>query len=484
MSTKIIILLAALSLAAEAWAWNLNGNNQADFWLSQPGYSLSYREVLDLNLKGRLTNDLGIAGGIRYQQDEEVWADTATFRGLSKKYLLLQSDQVSLWLGNYYAVLGRGLILNCVNDDRVRLDRDLDGGYLKTGYRDWLEIKGLTGRVQENTARINASTYLGGQAMVSPWETVDIGGIYLRANSSDRTSDVNYNKPAEESFGGALGLRLWEVEYYGEYARRHTYGMLDPALGWIGTDDQGGKGFYSSIGWTTDGIGLVLDIKDYRNMNSLVNAPPACNRDGRLLNSAADEQGLQVDFTVSPWEFIEMHGNYSRAETDNSGSNWEDTYFEGRWEMSPKWVIRAEARARTEDSLETEIIRRKYKGGGAECKWLYRDQKALTVRVDADKFNNLYIYGPLRYNEIRTGLSWVPFGFIIIYAEMEVSDQRLPEYENQSRWGRAGAVINLGPDQKLEVSAGQNKGGLVCSGGYCRYEPPFKGFKTTWIWSF
>jgi hypothetical protein len=484
MRTKIIILLAAWSLAAEAWAWSLNGNNQADFWLSQPGYSLSYREVLDINLKGRLTNDLGIAGGIRYQQDEEVWADTATFRGISKKYLLLQSDQMSLKLGNYYAVLGRGLILNCVNDERVKLDRDIDGGYLKTGYGDWLEIKGLTGRAQENTARINASTYLGGQAMVSPWETVDIGGIYLRANSSDRTSDVNYNKPTEESFGGALGLRLWGVDYYGEYARRHTYGMLDPALGWIGTDDQGGKGFYSSIGWAADGIGAVLDIKDYRNMNSLVNAPPACNREGRLLNSAADEHGLQVDVTVSPWEFMEMHGNYSLAEADDRGSLWEDAYLDIRWELNGRWTVSAEARARIEDSLETEVIRRKYKGGGVEGKWRYGDRRALILRLDADKFNNLYIQGPLRYNEIRTGLSWVPSGFVNLYAEMEISDQRLPEYENQSRWGRAGAVINLGPGQKLEVSAGQNKGGLVCSGGYCRYEPPFKGFKTTWIWNF
>ena len=134
--------------------------------------------------------------------------------------------------------------------------------------------------------------------------------------------------------------------------------------------------------------------------------------------------------------------------------------------------------------METEVVRRKYKGGGVECKWLYDNQKALTLRVDGDKYNNLYVSGPLQFNEIRTELSWVPFGFINLYGQMEVSDKRLPEYENQQRWGRAGATINIGQAQKLDMSIGQNKGGLVCSGGYCRYEPPFKGFKAVWLWGF
>ena len=345
MKKIVFIIMAVVLIVPNLYAWNFAGSNQTEMWI-QPGYSLSYKEILDMNLKGTIDNGLEIKAGLRYLQDDEIWNDSTVFKGISKKFLELQKDGMKLRLGNYYAALGRGIILNCVNDNLVKLDRELEGGLFNGGYNELLEIKALAGQVFENTSRIDSRSYYGGEIKLTPLGILDIGGAYLRANASDRPKDINYNKPAEESFGGNIGLRISALEIYSEYDVRHTYGMLDPTLGWIGADDVKGKGFYSSIGWAVSGIGVVVDYKDYKNMNSLINAPPTCNRDGRLLNQAADEQGVQVDFTISPWESIEMHGNYSTAETDNSGSNWEDTYFDGRWEISAKWVIRAEARAR------------------------------------------------------------------------------------------------------------------------------------------
>jgi hypothetical protein len=484
MKRLVFIIAFVLSAIADVHAWNIAGSNQAEIWISQPGYSLSYKEMLDLNLKGSLDNGIDIKAGIRYQQDEEVWNDSTISKGVSKKFIDLQKDGIKLRLGNYYTALGRGLIINCVNDNQVKLDREIEGGLFGGNYGEMLEMRVLAGQVFENAVRIDSSSYYGGETRLFLWDKLDIGGTYLRANASGRPKDINFNKPAEESFGGNIGARIASLELYGEYVMRHTYGMFDPTLGWIGAEDVDGKGFYSSIGWAASGIGVVVDYKDYRDMDSKVNAPPTCNREGRLLNQGADEQGLQIDITVSPLEYLELHGNYSAAEADNYGAGWEDTYFESEWEISPRWTLIAEARARTEDSLEAEVLRRKYKGGGLEAKWLYADQKALSLKIDGNKYNNLYISGPLKYNEIHAEFSLVPFGFINFYGQVEVSDKRLPEYENQKSWGRGGAAINVGQDHKLDVSFGQNKGGLVCSGGYCRYEPPFKGFKAVWLWSF
>jgi len=484
MMKKILIATALFALCGQAGAWDFKGNNRADFWLSQPGYSLAYKEVLDLSLRGSLKNDIGLSAGIRYTQDEELWNDTTTYRGVSKKFVEISRGDLSLQLGNYYASLGRGLILNCLNDERVKLDRDMEGGCLKTSYGGLLEGKGVIGRAFENTTPLNGGTLLGGQVVFNPWEIVDIGGIYLRTNASDRTDDVNYNKPAQESFGGTLGWRLSDFEYYGEYAQRHTYGILDPTLGWVGIEDEAGKGFYSSLSWAVSGIGMTLDYKDYKGMNSPVNAPPPCNREGRLLNQGYDEQGYQFDIMASPIERIEVHFNYSKADADLNGAGWEDTFAESRWQLSRRWSMQAEARARTEDSLESEVIVRKYKGAGAGVKWVYGERRSLELKLDGDRFRNRYLSGPLEFSELRAQASWRPAGWISLYGGIEYSDKRQPEYDNQERWGRAGAVIEIGKDQKVEISAGQDKGGLVCSGGFCRYEPPFRGIKTSWAWVF
>ncbi len=64
------------------------------------------------------------------------------------------------------------------------------------------------------------------------------------------------------------------------------------------------------------------------------------------------------------------------------------------------------------------------------------NQKALT-RVDGDKFNNLYVS--------RENFDTKPINLCTVgsstFTEMEVSDKRLPEYENQQRWGRAGTPL-------------------------------------------
>ena len=56
---KILFVIMTVSLfGLNAQAWNLSGSNQAEMWISQPGYSLSYKEMLDINLKGDINNGL------------------------------------------------------------------------------------------------------------------------------------------------------------------------------------------------------------------------------------------------------------------------------------------------------------------------------------------------------------------------------------------------------------------------------------------
>lgn len=485
MRKVLIYLVMAAVLASGSSALDLSGNNNAGFWLSQPGYALAYREAIDLTAKGKLERGYRLTLGLRYLQDQEIWDDSTTSDGISKRYLELENGTVDLRVGNYYATLGRGLVLNCIEDRRIKIDRELDGGYLRLDAGKGVQLKGIAGKAFENSVRLDNRSYAGGEIRYEPLDLANLGGLYLRANASGDPGDPNYNSLAEESYGGYAGMVLGSADLYGEYIQRHTYGMQDPTLGWIGTDDAAGKGFYASGSWTSSGFGLFLDYKDYKALNGSVNAPPACNRDGRLLNMGADEQGGQADVTLSLIPSLELNGNYSRAWSDKGGAKWDDLFFQGKWSYDQSWTLLGEGRFRIEDSLETEVVRRKYHGAGIGIKWTSKENRqALDGRLDVDEYANIYFTGPLWFRVTRVELTWVVWRNASLYFGWEYSDHRLPEYDNQQKWGRAGLTLNLGQDQKLDISAGQYKGGLVCSGGFCRYEPPFKGIKTSWLWSF
>lgn len=482
---RIVLTTVAMSaLATAAGAWTVKGSSRADLWLSQPGYALAYREVLDLGINGSLDDQLSLSAGIRYQLDQESWDDTTSLSGITKKHLLLETERLSLRLGNYYGSLGRGLALNCVSDERLKLDRDIEGGYLKAEPSGWLEVRGMAGRAYQNSALLDERNLIGGEAVCKPTQHIGVGGIYLRANAAGQPSQEGYNLAAEESFGGNLAINLFSAEFYGEYIQRHTYGINDPSLGWIGADDIRGKGFYGWLGWTASGVGVAVDFKDYRNLDSPISGLPPCNRDGRLMNRGYDEQGWQVEITTSPREFLEVKGNYSSAGGDLSDWRWQDLFCETNWDITSRWKAGGEIRIRAEEMLEAEVTARKYRGAGVQAQWRYNELGSIKLRLDGDRRQNRYLlYGQLPHDLVRTEAGWSPFPLLQVFAEAEISSRRLPDYQNQRRWGRAGAVLKIGESHKLEVSVGHYKGGLVCSGGFCRYEPPFRGMKTTWQWS-
>jgi hypothetical protein len=263
--------------------------------------------------------------------------------------------------------------------------------------------------------------------------------------------------------------------------------------------DINGHAFYGSITAAFTGVGLFVDYKKYRKFTTGINAPPPVNREGRLLNSGDDEYGYQAEVTVSPWKTLELKGNYSWAATEDPADDvsaadgtvysgdveWKDIFGEARWEATDAYLVTAEARMRQEDFLQPDIVVKKYKGGSAGLVWKYSPGRSLSFKGGANLFNNIYLTENLDYNEALMELGWVPFEWLNVFASGSRSDKKLGEYDNQQQWGEVGCTADYGGGkQQLKLSAGQTKGGLVCSGGFCRWEPAFRGFKAVWSWKF
>jgi hypothetical protein len=502
---KAVVIFAIIISAGTAGAWTFSGVNQMTLWSSQPGSKMDYRAHCDLRLAGEAGKDVSLEAGLRFLTDQENWDDQPMFTGFSKRYLQVKKDYMTARVGTYYSTLGRGLVLNCANELGAKIDRDLEGATAAVSLDNIGDARFLMGRIRENTREIDTSkTYVGGEIKLNRLAFAVVGGTYLRGNAAGPSGSASMGKPVDEIYSGNLSSTVGPVEFYGEYAGRRTYGQLFSSSSWAGVTDINGHAFYGSLTAAFTGVGLFADYKKYRNFTTGINAPPPVNREGRLLNSGSDEYGYQAEVTVSPWKSLELKGNYSWAATEDPADDvtavdgtvfsgdleWKDIFGEARWEASENYLVTAEARLRQEDFFQPDIVVKKYKGGSAGLVWKYSPGRSLSVKGGANLFNNIYLTETrevenLDYNEALVELGWVPLEWLNVFASGSASDKKLAEYDNERKWGEVGCTADYGGGkQQLKLSMGQTKGGLVCSGGFCRWEPAFRGFKAVWSWKF
>ena len=500
-----LIILSLLAFVSPAAAWDLSGSNQAAIWLSQdvPGRAynvLQYREGCDLRLAGSLKDGLKLEAGLKFLYDQETWDDDPLFSGFAKRYLQLRTDMLAARIGTYYATLGRGLVLNCANEQAAKIDRYLDGALVSASLDNWGDGRLLFGRIKENTRELDTSkTYLGTELKFTRFSSIIPGLVYLRANAAGPGGDPSLGKPVDEQYSGSLSGNIGPLDYYGEYGGRRTYGEFSPTAGWVGINDLNGHAFYGSLSASFSGIGLMMDFKDYRDFDAIINAPPSCNREGRLLNNGRDERGFQLDLTATPWSSLELHGNVSAAENikdadsvlANDGTiypgkqKWSDLLAEGKWEYSSTMTFSGEARSRREDNLQPDIIVKKYQGTSAGVAWRYDQAKTLSLKAGGNRYHNIYTSEDLAYDEILAELGWVPLKWLNVFASADLASKPVAEYDDQKSWGEAGCTADFDQGrQQLRLSLGKTKGGLVCSGGFCRWEPAFQGLKAVWSWRF
>ena len=103
-----------------------------------------------------------------------------------------------------------------------------------------------------------------------------------------------------------------------------------------------------------------------------------------------------------------------------------------------------------------------------------------------------------RLSRIRHGSSWFGAGlfddqalalsigkpeafvFTVRYERRNRAPQWLVDLEKigpETGWPLAELSLDLTTRHNLRIRAGAEKGGLVCTGGVCRFEEPFKGVK-------
>ena len=69
------------------------------------------------------------------------------------------------------------------------------------------------------------------------------------------------------------------------------------------------------------------------------------------------------------------------------------------------------------------------------------------------------------------------FSYLSLSGRWEIRDTEVLLESEGTEWKVAEIRWDISNDHTLHAFAGSEKGGLICTGGVCRIEEPFEGFK-------
>jgi len=363
-----VLVLAALTLAsvpvhAQLTGANLFEGQAGNYPKSYVGRGPANRQDFYDQANLSYTFSSGIVG-LRFETNRNS-EDEHPYQGISERFLDWSDGGYRVRVGNFYSILGRGLIQRAFELNGVILDqrfprsrfgpsRDVDGvmaeatlgrvsATLLTGAPNGGESS-LAGE-QLGFAR-HSGQVSGAQIATTVYRGSRVGAAYLRMKAGLGQQELG------TGFVDLDPLRLLEVEsvsipIYVEYAQANrSFGDW-----WsFATKDRVPHALYASTNLLAGPVTFSAEWKDYSQFRLGVNDPPSLVREHSqvLLNRtthvliADREEGFQLEGSYAPIEWVSLVTNWSRSDGANA-KRFEERFIEVR--SAPRHAERWEATA-------------------------------------------------------------------------------------------------------------------------------------------
>lgn len=466
---------------------NLSLANQLSIWVVDSTRAGSYLNDFDL----QATRGPWLIGA-RFELDEETRVDSQRSLGLERRYAEYQDEHATLRAGTYYATFGRGLLLRAEEDATVRLDRDIDGIYGSARYK---AVQGqlLVGRPRNDVTHERDDLLAGTELTVQATPELSLGAGYVRRDaaaalgSGSATEDPSLGRPAEELAGGNVRWTHGPFDAYLEGAQRYIWGEYDQKLGWTGVSDPDGRAIYGSLTLGVPGYTALIEGKDYLDFDAPYSTLPAANAAGMPTNDGGDDRGFGITFTASPREDLSLDAAGSHASSRDRDPAQERSSVEGR--VRQDWWGRGSVQAGGEWNEEigmtsvTGYVYRTYAGPALNVSYYLGTERTLTLHSKLlAREDQVTMDDSLQtYTELSADLTFSLSPAHAITASIVHATEPLLHYDNEDTWASLEYHWTISDQHELKVKAGNERGGVVCSGGVCHYEPKFSGVRVEFL---
>jgi hypothetical protein len=504
-----VVLLLLLGCAASATPAHaqLAVDNLLDLELGNvPDVPPSNRTSTYDQLNAQFTSDR-LRFGTRFEANR-INTDELTYNQFTQRWAELTDTHVRIRAGNYYTVLGRGLLQRAFElpgvvldqpgfDSRYGFSRDVDGTLLEASYGP-IAVRGIEGRPNSGETSPSVADefgiprysgeLMGGQATAAVWRDARLGAAYTRFDSDANTRHEFASVSADLDPLRMLGISAVGLPLYVEAAHQN------PSLSNLfdfpsGDADRSPRALYAGANLLAGPFAISAEWKDYTKFRLGYNDPPSLVREQSfaLLNrtthvlDADDERGYQIEasYRVTPIGVLTV--NESRADGLVSLSLPPRRYFEQYAEIHikpPAWPA-LDATLFIDGGRDefVEVQQRNAYGGVSTVRLPQRlsvalDLEYLSEQRDPDRFHDEYASLTLQH------ALWGSIALIVQRttdpAEEKPSDAASPGI--QPRDFLAGVLsVPLSQVHTASLFVGQRREGLACTAGTCYLVPAFEG---------
>ncbi|MCS7258196.1 MAG: DUF6029 family protein, partial [candidate division WOR-3 bacterium] len=292
---------------------------------------------------------------------------------------------------------------------------------------------------------------------------------------------VRYHRPIDltpraftEVFGGNVEVNFGPYQGYLEYARLlGSYPYIGGRLS--------GNGLLFSSALTFSGIGINFQFMNYDSIGFggvgyRYNEVPTPIKSGTSVNRGIDELGYGIGVVYSPFNNLNLEIQHNSIKTHNN----------------------------LEGILEQIGNVKYFLGENLECNFILERNKKTHIELPIEKklevkpigevtyhLENYFLDFSYEHNFISADSSNYYEHAIVLSAgrperyQFTLRIERrnrtpvwlIPKLSQERYWIMAEVSWDISEQHNLRIRAGTEKGGIVCSGGVCRYEEPFKGVK-------
>jgi len=496
---KITLLILVIAGAAAAYdvgsEVNLTGSNEAYYLRQDEGHR--YWAWDELNAELGIGQRFGIGFVAQFNQPKrDAFGDPDKyFNDITRKYFRYHDKVFNAYVGDYQKTVGRGLLFRSYENEELDEDNTAEGALVDANVFDIGEITGFFGENRREGVDYD-DRVRGLAADFQPVKYFSVMGGLAHCEMEDAAGN-----PAVTDLLGFGGGFYWDyADFYAEYFDRNGWDVT-------ASEDRDGRGYYLNanayLPWRNAAVGF--QYKDYDHLFYPYSSPPTVTHSGRSINEGANEKGYMVSVSTSPFRRFKAEGGYAVLESRPVIiGNFRDEraiteyYFLARYDFpKPELIV--------DGGYTYWDEHNRFVGpGGTETGEL---RKWPTVKATYDFMEDFSVFGEFEYeiktryrngpNEdttyrrIDTGLSYRSLtGFTLRYedssrVEEELwGDPLLDQFREVDRWVWYEAYLNVMGAHTVTVGYGGQRGGLVCSGGVCRQEAPFKGLRITLTSSF
>lgn len=477
----------------------LSGGNYGEYWIffRSDETDTNYQEHLENKFKLSLSySDITLRGVFFFSDPSLPSQNRLSYLDYSAQY---NKDPVNIIYGRFNKTFGRGLVLNQFIDEDFKIDKSLYG--IQAGFKYFSsQVTLLSGKprnvfFEENVYAIKNDNDTTAQIRGIDLETklipkVNLGGRYVRINQERNLTPEAFT----ELFGGNVGFKTGPFDAYVEYAQ-----LLGTKPGLGGRLKGHGVLFSSSL--ALSGFGLSFQVMDYDTIgfpydrNYRYNEPVTPIETGLSVNRGVNEIGYGSSLLYSPFEFLTLELSNNKISVHDTTASKLEQVFTTNGAMPA--VIEQAAKIKLYPAYNLEVTTGLDK--------LVKDsiEIPITKKTETKPYIEFtYNFGPMfietgyehtfvtTVDEIGTFAYYdhviaVAIGraeLFVLTLRYERRNKEAPErladkLSTETSWPLAELSLDLTTRHNLRIRAGAEKGGLVCSGGVCRFEEPFKGVK-------